>query len=246
MVFEIIHTFGRARTGYMKTFNSNKIEMPVFMPVGTQATVKGMRFDQLKDKFSIILANTYHLLLRPGLEILKVFGGVHKFSNWPNALLTDSGGFQVMSLQALRKITNEGVMFNSHIDGKKYFLTPESVTEAQYIFGSDISMIFDECTPHPISYFDAEKSMELSLSWAERSRKAYKKRELYKQFGIVQGADYKDLRIRSADALNDMGFEGYAIGGVVGNQAQIMNVLDYTVPLLPEGKPHYLMGVGKP
>jgi len=187
-------------------------------------------------------------MLRPGAERVARFGGLHKFMNWDLPILTDSGGFQVMSLSSLRKITEKGVEFRSHIDGEKILLTPELSTEIQHLLGSDITMIFDECPSYPIDYEGAKKSMQLSLRWAERSRSAFKKRDLYGQFGIVQGSTYEDLRIESAKNLIDMNFEGYAVGGLaVGEvQEEMFKVLDYTTNLLPENKPRYLMGVGKP
>lgn len=246
--FNLIAANKEARAGILET-SHGIIETPVFMPVGTRATVKAMTPDQLKAiGAQIILGNTYHLMLRPGAERVANFGGLHKFMNWELPILTDSGGFQVMSLSSLRKITENGVEFRSHIDGEKILLTPELSTEIQYLLGSDITMIFDECPSYPIDYEGAKKSMHLSLRWAERSRKSFKKRELYGQFGIVQGSTYEDLRIESVKNLVDMDFEGYAIGGLaVGEgQEEMFKVLDYTTKLLPENKPRYLMGVGKP
>lgn len=237
-----------ARIGHLIT-KHGIINTPVFMPVGTRGSIKGLTSDMiLNTKAQIILANTYHLMLRPGMEILQKNGGLHKFMNFNKPILTDSGGFQVMSLKSLRKINKEGVTFRSHIDGAKIILTPENVTKAQYIIGSDISMIFDECTPYPATYEVAKKSMELSLEWAERSKKAFIDRDGYGQFGIVQGSIYEDLRKTSAKELIDMNFDGYAIGGLaVGEGQELMfKTLDSTASLLPNDKPRYLMGVGKP
>jgi queuine tRNA-ribosyltransferase len=196
----------------------------------------------------ILLSNTYHLMLRPTAERIAALGGLHKFMNWNRPILTDSGGFQVMSLAKLRKISEEGVKFSSHIDGSYYMLTPERSMEIQHLLGSDITMIFDECTPYPATHKVALNSMELSLRWAERSKKAFKQREGYALFGIVQGSIYEDLREKSCKELIDIGFDGYAIGGLaVGEGQDIMfKTLDFTVPFLPEDKPRYLMGVGKP
>jgi queuine tRNA-ribosyltransferase len=246
--FNLIATNKESRAGILETAHGI-IETPVFMPVGTRATVKAMTPEQLKTiGAQIILGNTYHLMLRPGAERVARFGGLHKFMNWDLPILTDSGGFQVMSLSSLRKITESGVEFRSHIDGEKILLTPELSTEIQHLLGSDITMIFDECPSYPIDYEGAKKSMQLSLRWAERSRATFKKRELYGQFGIVQGSTYEDLRIESARNLVDMDFEGYAVGGLaVGEgQEEMFKVLDYTTKLLPTSKPRYLMGVGKP
>lgn len=246
--FKVIAKSGRARTGILETAHG-VIQTPVFMPVGTKATVKAMLPSSLQEiGAEIILGNTYHLMLRPGAERVASFGGLHKFMNWDKPILTDSGGFQVMSLSGLRKITEKGVEFRSHIDGEKILLTPELSTHVQHLLGSDITMIFDECTPFPCSHEDAQKSMELSLRWAERSRTAFIPRDLYGQFGIVQGSVYQDLRHKSALELINIGFEGYAIGGLAVGEGheEMVRVLDFTTPILPEDKPRYLMGVGKP
>ena len=238
----------KARRGEVQTAHG-AIQTPAFMPVGTAATVKAMRpQDVAATGAEIILGNTYHLMLRPGEERIARLGGLHKFMNWHGPILTDSGGFQVMSLSAIRKITDEGVEFSSHIDGTKYFLTPEYSMEIQNKLGSDITMIFDECVAYPAEHEVALKAMERSLKWAERSRDAFIKRDGYGLFGIVQGSVYQDLRKISSEGLIKIGFDGYAIGGLaVGEGQEIMfEVLDYTTPFLPENKPRYLMGVGKP
>ncbi len=237
-----------ARAGVIETAHGN-INTPIFMPVGTLATVKAMH---LKDVLSIgaevILANTYHLLLRPGQEIIKKFNGVRNFMNWKKPLLTDSGGFQIMSLSKLNKISSEGVEFKSHIDGSKYFLSPEKSTNFQRILDATISMQLDECISYPTSKEKAYSSAKLSLEWAKRSREAYFSRDGYGQFGIVQGSTFSDLREFSAKELIKIDFEGFAIGGLaVGeNQKTMFKTITSTIPFLPKNKPRYLMGVGKP
>lgn len=246
--FELLATDGAARTGVVHTTRGD-IRTPAFMPVGTQGTVKAMLPESVMSTGAdIVLGNTYHLMLRPGSARVEELGGLHKFMNWPKPILTDSGGFQVMSLAALRKITEEGVRFQSHIDGSKHMLSPESSMAIQRDLGSDIVMAFDECTPYPATHEVAEKSMELSMRWAKRSKDAFGTPERQALFGIVQGSVYEDLRVRSAAALQDIGFDGYAIGGLaVGEgQEEMFATLDYTSPLLPTDKPRYLMGVGKP
>jgi queuine tRNA-ribosyltransferase len=246
--FQLLSTHGKSRTGIIKTAHG-AIHTPAFMPVGTAASVKAMLPEQVEQTGAeIILSNTYHLMLRPGEELIHKMGGLHKFMNWNKPILTDSGGFQVMSLSALRKVKEEGVTFRSHIDGSSHLLTPERATEIQHLLGSTISMIFDECIEFPTTYAKALTSMELSLRWAQRSRNAFQIREGYGQFGIVQGSAFKDLRILSAEKLIDMDFEGYAVGGLaVGEGQEVMfSVLDYCVDVLPQTKPRYLMGVGKP
>ncbi len=246
--FSIHATSGLARCGSVHT-PKGTIQTPAFMPVGTAGTVKALYPHEVKASGAdIVLGNTYHLMLRPTAERIAELGGLHRFMNWDKPILTDSGGFQVMSLAKLRKLTPQGVEFKSHIDGTKYMLTPERSMEIQYLLGSDITMIFDECTPYPASYEVAEKSMTLSLNWAERSKNAFVKREGYGLFGIVQGSTYSDLREKSAKELINIGFDGYAVGGLaVGEgQEEMFKVLDYTVPTLPTDKPRYLMGVGKP
>ncbi len=226
------------------------IETPVFMPVGTQATVKTMTPHELKDevKAKIILSNTYHLYLRPGDELVAEAGGLHKFMNWDGAILTDSGGFQVFSLGDLRKITEEGVAFRSHLDGSKHFISPEKSMSIQNNLGSDIMMAFDECVEYPADYEYTRKSMERTTRWAERCKAAHKNSDRQGLFGIVQGGMYKDLREISAKQLVELDFPGYAVGGLsVGEPAELMyDVLGYTTPFLPENKPRYLMGVGTP
>jgi queuine tRNA-ribosyltransferase len=246
--FNLKNQTGNARRGELFTAHGI-IQTPCFMPVGTCATVKAMTIRDLKDTNSqIILGNTYHLMLRPTAERIALLGGLHHFMNWDGPILTDSGGFQVMSLSQLRKVSEEGVKFKSHIDGTPYHLTPERSIEIQYLLGSDITMCFDECIQYPATLQEVKKSMELSLRWAERSKQAYIEREGYGLFGIVQGGVYEDLRIRSASELEKMDFDGYAIGGLAVGEGQdlMFEVLNYTVPALPMFKPRYLMGVGKP
>ncbi|HEY9187113.1 MAG TPA: tRNA guanosine(34) transglycosylase Tgt [Bacteroidota bacterium] len=243
----------KARAGVIETAHS-KIETPVFMPVGTQGTVKAVNQDQLRAiDFRIILGNTYHLYLRPGLDTLSKAGGLHKFMNWDRSILTDSGGFQVYSLSELRKINKDGVKFKSHIDGSMHLFTPENVIETQRIIGSDIMMVLDECLKYPAEYKDAYKSNSLTLKWAERAKRKYedtKPHYGYKQtlFAITQGSIYKDIREVSTKNLVDMDFEGYAIGGLaVGESTKDMyDIVDFSTNLLPENKPRYLMGVGTP
>lgn len=247
MKFELIKNNGKARRGKLH-FDRGVVETPAFMPVGTYGTVKGMTPDELLETGAhICLGNTFHLMLRPGTEIIRKHGDLHDFMNWQKPILTDSGGFQVFSLGDLRKITEEGVEFRSPINGEKIMLTPERSIEVQRELGSDIVMIFDECTPYPATREEAKTSMELSLRWAERSKKEHgdSKSAL---FGIVQGGMYPDLREVSLAGLTDIGFDGYAIGGLsVGEPKEDMvNILDTTAYKLPEDKPRYLMGVGKP
>ena len=246
--FKINNKDGNARTGVVSTAHG-EIRTPAFMPVGTAATVKAMMPKSVKSTGAdIILGNTYHLMLRPTAERIASLGGLHKFMNWHGPILTDSGGFQVMSLSQIRKISEEGVRFQSHIDGSKHMLSPERSMEIQHLLGSDITMIFDECTPFPATEDIAKDSMNLSLRWAERSKDAYKERDGYGLFGIVQGSVYENLRMESANELKNIGFDGYAIGGLaVGEGQELMfKTLDYTTPVLPEDRPRYLMGVGKP
>lgn len=225
------------------------INTPVFMPVGTQATVKGMSPHELKDIGSeIILSNTYHLYMRPGHKLIEKAGDLHGFMNWDKPILTDSGGFQVFSLSELRDIVEEGVTFKSHLDGSKHFITPEMAIEIQNSLGADIIMSFDECTPYPAEHDYAKKSLERTTRWAKRCKDAHKNTDKQALFGIVQGSTYKDLRIQSARELVALDFPGYSIGGLsVGESKDIMyEVLEYTVPELPKEKPRYLMGVGSP
>jgi queuine tRNA-ribosyltransferase len=246
--FKIKTAENKARRGEVQTAHG-AIQTPAFMPVGTAATVKAMKISDVKNSGAeIILGNTYHLMLRPGADLIEKLGGLHKFSGWNGPILTDSGGFQVMSLSKIRKISDEGVEFSSHLDGSKYFVTPEKSIEIQHKLGSDITMIFDECVQFPATYEQAKDAMERSIFWAKRSLDAFVKREGYGIFGIVQGSTFEDLRKISAEKLIEIGFDGYAIGGLaVGEgQEEMFKVLDYCPNFLPENKPRYLMGVGKP
>lgn len=246
--FKLLHKQGKARHGIINTAHG-EIRTPAFMPVGTRGTVKAMLPESVEQTDSdIILGNTYHLMLKPGAERIAKLGGLRKFMNWDGPILTDSGGFQVMSLSDLRKITEKGVEFRSHIDGSKHMLTPEYSTEIQYLLDSTITMAFDECTPYPATFEEAKSSMELTSRWGVRSREAFKKRPGYAQFGIIQGSTFEDLRRTSAEDLVMLDFEGYAIGGLaVGEGQKVMfDVLEYVPDFLPADKPRYLMGVGKP
>jgi queuine tRNA-ribosyltransferase len=246
--FELLAHDGAARLGVIHT-PRGEIRTPAFMPVGTAATVKAMLPQSVRETGAdILLGNTYHLMLRPGAERIARLGGLHKFMDWPRPILTDSGGFQVMSLSALRKISEEGVKFQSHIDGHAEFLSPERAMEIQRLLGSDIQMVFDECPALPATHDAIEKSMVLSMRWAKRSKIAFGEQPGHACFGIVQGGTFPDLRLRSAEALKEIGFDGYAVGGLaVGEpQAAMFDTLDATVPHLPADRPRYLMGVGKP
>lgn len=246
--FKINNEDGSARLGTIST-NRGNISTPAFMPVGTAATVKAMMPESVRSTGAeIILSNTYHLMLRPTAERIFQLGGLHKFMNWDRPILTDSGGFQVMSLSKLRKITEDGVTFKSHVDGSKHYLSPERSIEIQKLLGSDIVMCFDECTPYPTTKVEAETSMSMSMRWAKRSRDAFGDRPEHALFGIQQGSTFRDLREKSAEKLSEIGFDGYAIGGLaVGEgQEQMFKVLDYAPNQLPQDKPRYLMGVGKP
>nr|WP_253310086.1 tRNA guanosine(34) transglycosylase Tgt [Rickettsia endosymbiont of Ceutorhynchus assimilis] len=246
--FKLNHQHNKARCGVITTAHG-EIRTPTFMPVGTRGTVKAMLPESVADTGAdVILGNTYHLMLQPSAERIARLGGLHKFMNWDKPILTDSGGFQVMSLSKLRKISEEGVAFNSHINGDKYMLTPKHSTEIQHLLGSTITMAFDECTPYPATFEQAKTSMQLTSRWAHRSREAFVKRDGYGQFGIMQGGIYEELRVLSAKDLVDLDFQGYAIGGLaVGEGQELMfKVLDYAPDLLPQNKPRYLMGVGKP
>ena len=246
--FKINNQDGSARLGTIST-NRGNILTPAFMPVGTAATVKAMMPESVRSTGAeIILSNTYHLMLRPTAERIFQLGGLHKFMNWDRPILTDSGGFQVMSLSKLRKITEDGVTFKSHVDGSKHYLSPERSIEIQKLLGSDIVMCFDECTPYPTTKVEAETSMSMSMRWAKRSRDAFGDRPEHALFGIQQGSTFRDLREKSAEKLSEIGFDGYAIGGLaVGEgQEQMFKVLDYAPNQLPQDKPRYLMGVGKP
>jgi len=239
---------GGARLGDIETPRGT-IRTPAFMPVGTAATVKAMYPGQVRELGAdVVLGNVYHLMLRPGAERVAELGGLHRFMNWPHNILTDSGGFQVMSLSKLRKLDENGVTFQSHIDGSRHQLTPERSMEIQRLLGSDIQMQFDECVKLPCSHEEAERAMRLSLRWAERSRKAFGEQPGRGCFGIVQGGAERDLRIESAKVLADMDFQGLAVGGLaVGEPQEVMLAMIETVmPHLPEHKPHYLMGVGTP
>ena len=246
--FDLKATDGKARTGVISTPKGD-IRTPAFMPVGTAATVKAMMPESVASTGAdILLGNTYHLMLRPTAERIERLGGLHKFMNWDKPILTDSGGFQVMSLAELRKLTEEGVTFKSHIDGSKHVLTPERSMEIQRLLGSDIVMCFDECPALPATDKAVAESMRLSMRWAKRSRDAFGDRPGYALFGIQQGGVNQELRAESAEALREIGFEGYAIGGLAVGEGQeaMFGVLDYAPDQLPVEKPRYLMGVGKP
>jgi queuine tRNA-ribosyltransferase len=251
--FELLSSDGAARTGVIHT-PRGEIRTPAFMPVGTAATVKAMLPQSVRETGAdILLGNTYHLMLRPGAERIARLGGLHKFMDWPRPILTDSGGFQVMSLSALRKISEEGVRFQSHIDGHTEFLSPERAMEIQRLLGSDIQMVFDECPALPADHGMIEKSMALSMRWAGRSKRAFDEQSDEEKvgracFGIVQGGTFIDLRVRSAEALQEIGFDGYAVGGLAVGEPQVamFDTLEGTVPHLPDERPRYLMGVGKP
>ena len=250
ITYELLHVCKQtgARRGIVHTPHGD-IQTPVFMPVGTQATVKSMTPEELKEVGAqIILANTYHLFLRPGHELIKEAGGLHKFMHWDRPILTDSGGFQVFSLGALRTISEEGVEFRSHLDGSKQFLSPEKAMEVENALGADIIMAFDECCPYPSTYEYTKKSMERTTRWAKRCKEAHNRKEEQGLFGIIQGGFYKDLRKQSAEDLIKLDFPGYAIGGIsVGEpKEEFLDILQYTTPLMPENKPRYLMGVGTP
>ena len=245
--FELLNNDHLARRGIVKT-DHGVINTPAFMPVGTAATVKAVTTpDLLKTGSEILLGNTYHLMLRPGDDLISKFGGLHNFMNWHLPILTDSGGYQVFSLSKLRKLTDDGVEFKSHIDGKKFLVTPEKSIEIQKNLNSDIVMCFDECTPFPATHDQASDSMRLSMKWAERCKYAFTGSQ-NQLFGIVQGSTYSDLRDESVRSLINLDFDGYAVGGLaVGEpQDEMFKVLDYTCPLLPQNRPRYLMGVGKP
>lgn len=247
MRFELMKTQGHARRGRLH-FARGVVDTPAFMPVGTYGTVKGMTPEELEELGAqIVLGNTFHLMLRPGTEIIRKHGDLHDFMGWRGPILTDSGGFQVFSLGKLRKITEEGVHFRAPTDGAKVFLSPEKSMDVQRALGSDIVMIFDECTPYPVNEAEARRSMELSLRWAARSKAAHGDNPAA-LFGIVQGSMYPELRRESIQGLREIGFDGYAIGGLaVGEPADERHaVLDGLAPLMPTDKPRYLMGVGKP
>jgi queuine tRNA-ribosyltransferase len=245
--FQLHKTDGAARVGEIVTPHG-VVRTPAFMPVGTQATVKGLRPEEVRQTGAdILLGNTYHLMLRPGAERVAELGGLHRFMNWPHPILTDSGGFQVMSLAGLRKLDEQGVTFRSHLDGAPVALSPERAIEIQALLGADIAMQLDECIKLPSPRADIERAMRLSLRWAERGKRAFeahgKGKDGYALFGIVQGGDDPQLRVESARALIDIGFDGYAIGGLaVGESAEVMRrTIDETVPALPPDRPLYLM-----
>ena len=246
--FELLAGDGAARRGRLTTAHGG-VETPAFMPVGTAGTVKGLTPEEVAAAGSeILLANTYHLMLRPGAERVAALGGLHAFMNWPGPILTDSGGFQVMSLAALREIAEESVTFKSHLDGARHDLSPERAVEIQRFLDADITMVLDECTPFPASLEEAAKSMRRSMRWAERCKGAFVERRGYGLFGIVQGSVYRDLRLESVAALSGIGFDGYAVGGLAIGEGQetMLRMLDVTLPALPVERPRYLMGVGTP
>ena len=246
--FDLLAEDGTARRGRITTAHGT-IETPAFMPVGTAGTVKAMRPEEVEATGAeIILGNTYHLMLRPGAERVDRLGGLHDFMHWQRPILTDSGGFQVYSLSDLRKLDEDGVTFKSHIDGSKMYLSPERSIEVQHLLDADITMAFDECTPYPATEEVAAASMQLSMRWAERCRTAFVERPGYALFGIVQGGMYAGLRAESAARLREIGFDGYAIGGLAVGEGQELtfSTLDVTVPHLPNDQPRYLMGVGRP
>ncbi|OKH88241.1 tRNA guanosine(34) transglycosylase Tgt [Thalassospira sp. TSL5-1] len=246
--YELLAQDGKARRGRIHTAHG-VIETPAFMPVGTAATVKGMMPESVAATGAqILLGNTYHLMLRPGAERIARLGGLHKFMNWDKPILTDSGGYQVMSLAGLRKITEEGVTFKSHIDGRKFSLSPERSMEIQHLLGSTITMAFDECTPFPATEDVAAESMRMSMRWAKRSRDAFVEREGYALYGIQQGSVFENLRRESSEKLAELDLPGHSVGGLaVGEGQQVMfDTLDFCVDMLPANKPRYLMGVGKP
>jgi queuine tRNA-ribosyltransferase len=248
MKFALSAKDGAARTGTI-TLPRGDIRTPAFMPVGTVATVKAMMPESVRETGAdILLGNTYHLMLRPGAERVARLGGLHTFMGWERPILTDSGGFQVMSLSDLRKITEEGVRFRSHIDGSEHFLSPERAMEIQRLLGSDIQMVLDECPRLPASEAEIEKSLELSMRWAKRSKIAFGERPGHACFGIVQGGTFAHLRRRSAEELREIGFDGYAIGGLAVGEPQgvMFETLDAVMPHMPVDRPRYLMGVGKP
>ena len=239
---------GAARAGVLHTAHG-EVPTPVFMPVGTAGTVKAMTADAVRATGArMVLGNTYHLMLRPGAERIARLGGLHRFMDWHGPILTDSGGFQVMSLSGLRKMDADGVTFQSHVDGSRHRLTPERSVEIQHLLGADVTMCFDECTPFPATHEQAATSMRLSMRWAARSREAFVPRPGHGLFGIVQGSVFPDLRAESVAALTGIGFEGYAVGGLAVGEGQeaMFTTLECTTPLLPTDKPRYLMGVGTP
>ena len=246
--YSVAASDGKARTGKIST-PRGEIRTPAFMPVGTAATVKAMMPESVAATGAdILLGNTYHFMLRPGAELVDALGGLHNFMNWQRPILTDSGGFQVMSLAGLRKLTERGVTFKSHVDGSKHEITPERSMDIQRLLGSDIVMCFDECTPFPADEKTALDSMQLSMRWAARSKEAFGDRPGHALFGIQQGSVFPEQRAESAEALKAIGFDGYAVGGLAVGEGQeaMFSVLDYAPDMLPQDKPRYLMGVGKP
>ena len=246
--FDLLARDGRARRGRIGTAHGT-VETPAFMPIGTAGTVKAMMPQSVAETGAeMILGNTYHLMLRPGAERVAALGGLHRFMNWPRPILTDSGGFQVMSLKELRKLDADGVTFRSPIDGTQHRLTPERSIEIQKLLDADVTMSFDECTSWPVEEAEAAASMRLSMKWAERGKRAFSERPGYGLFGIVQGSVFPALRTESTAALTDIGFDGYAVGGLAVGEGQetMFSVLDITVPMLPADRPRYLMGVGRP
>jgi queuine tRNA-ribosyltransferase len=246
--FTLLAADGSARRGRVTTAHGT-VETPAFMPVGTAGTVKGMLPEAVAQTGAeILLGNTYHLMLRPGAERVERLGGLHRMMNWPHPILTDSGGFQIMSLTGLRELNERGVTFRSHIDGSQHELTPERSIEIQRMLDADITMALDECTPHPATYEQTAASLGLSMRWAERSKQAFIRRPGYGLFGIVQGGVHLDLRQKSVEQLHAIGFDGYAIGGLAVGEGQetMFAVLDHTAPALPPDHPRYLMGVGTP
>ena len=253
MQFELFNTDGLTRRGEI-CFPRGSIQTPAFMPVGTAATVKSMTPEEVEGiGAEIILGNTFHLMLRPGMEVIEAHKGLHSFMHWHKPILTDSGGFQVFSLGELRKITEQGVTFSSPVDGARVFMGPEESMQVQRTLGSDIVMIFDECTPYPATYEEAKASMELSLRWAQRSKDAFlelapESDDTAALFGIIQGGMFPELRDVSLQGLSEIGFDGFAIGGLsVGEpKEEMIKILDHTTPKMPQNKPRYLMGVGRP
>ena len=246
--FEILKTNGKSRRGKLYT-KHGVVNTPAFMPVGTCGTVKAMMPESVAATGAeILLGNTYHLMLRPGADLVEKMGGLHQFMNWNKPILTDSGGFQVMSLNSLRKLKEEGVTFKSHVDGKTYFLSPEESVRIQHKLDSNITMCLDECTPFPATYDEAKKSMQMSMRWAKRCKEAFVEREGYGLFGIQQGSVFQDLRQESAEKLKEIGFDGYALGGLAVGEGQekMFEMLDTAPQMFPADKPRYLMGVGRP
>ena len=249
MQFTLIHqdTSTKARWGKIST-SHNVFQTPVFIPVGTQGSVKAVSSEELEEiGIKIILSNAYHLYLRPGYQTIQKLGGLHKFINWKGSILTDSGGYQIFSISPLQKVSAEGVKFKSHIDGSEHFLTPEEVLEVQLVLGSDIIMVLDECSPYPVDYHQAKASLERTLKWAKRTKSVWSEKEKG-LFGIVQGSTFKDLRKRGAEQLVEMGFDGYALGGLsVGEPLSLRGeIIEWTNAYLPSSQPRYLMGVGTP